>query len=148
MDISDADTFWIETGAMQGEDRYILEISEQLANFFEEKSGSATTIAIRHQDTVWPSRDFKHHSSDHYTPQWRIFFPTAFSQCSQTYYPDKVARFEKDTADTQWYSGRCYNLELRNPSHSDVDQWRQKAESRGVKDSTGQGSQGRKYGYY
>ncbi|WP_280585076.1 hypothetical protein [Halorubrum sp. Boch-26] len=148
MNVSDADVFWIETGSMQGEDRYILEIAEHLADFFEEKSGKETTIAIRHQGAVWDSRDFKHHSSDHYTPQWRIFFPTAFSAFSQTYYPNKIARFEKDTADNTWYSGRCYNLDIRNPSHSDVDNWRTHAESNGVLGSTGQGAQGREYGYY
>jgi hypothetical protein len=148
MSIEDADVFWIETGAMQGEDRYILEIAAELAEFFDERSGSATTIPIRHQGYVWNSQDFKHHKSDHYTPQWRIFLPTSFSGFSPTYYPDKVARFKKDKVSTKWYSGDCYDLELRNSSHSDVDHWRQEADTHGERDFTGQGNQGREYGYY
>lgn len=148
MEISTADVFWIETGAMQGEKRYILEFSEELAEFFEEKKGKNTTIAIRHQGAVWSSQDFKFHDADHYTPQWRIFLPTAFSQFSQTYYPNKVARFEKDTADDKWYTGRVYNLTLRGPSHADVDEWRQESDAQGVRENTGQGKDGREFGYY
>jgi len=148
MDIATADVFWIETGAMQGENRYILEIAEHLADYFEEKQGSATTIDIRHQGAVWQNQDFKHHSSEHYSPQWRLFLPVAFAEFSQDYYPDKVAKFEKITANTQWYSGDCYDLELRNPSHNEVTGWKRKADSKGVKDTTGQGDQGREYGYY
>lgn len=148
MTIDSADVFWIETGAMQGEERYILEIAEHLANFFEEKQGIASQIAINHQGNVWSSQNFKRHESDHYTPQWRVFLPTAFSQHSQSYYPDKVARFEKEMVDTAWHTGRCYDLELRNPSHSDVDAWRQEAEAHGETGTTGQGDKGREYGYF
>ena len=148
MDIAKAEVFWIETGAMQGEKRYILEIAEHLADFFEEKQGSATTVPIRHQGVVWKNQDFKHHSSDHYTPQWRLFLPTAFSEFSQDYYRHKVAKFEKETANTQWFQGECYNLKLRKPSHVEVEDWKDKAEAKGEKGRTGQGNQGREYGYY
>ncbi|WP_162562338.1 hypothetical protein [Salinigranum rubrum] len=148
MNPADATVFWIETGAMQGEKRYILEVAEHLAEFFDERGRKDGTIAIGHQGTVWPSQEFKPHDSDHYSPQWRIFLPRAFSQFSPTYYPNKVARFEKDTTDGQWYTGPYYDLVLRNPSHTDVDRWRKNTESQGFRDFTGQGDTGREFGYY
>jgi hypothetical protein len=143
--IGDAQRFFIETGAMQGEKRYILEFSENLAEFFDEKSGHDTTIDIQHQGYLWPNQDFKFHDADHYTPQWRVFLPTAFSQFSPTYYPDRVAKFEKEEEED---GNQYYDLTIRRPTHDDVEAWRSRASREGVLDSTGQGGRGREYGFY
>ena len=147
MEIDEATVLWIETGAMQGEDRYILEIPEHLASYFEEK-GEKDTIPIHHQGDISLRNEFKYHDSEHYSPQWRIFLPTGFAAFSQTYYPDNIAHFEKGKVDTRWYTGQCYYLELRTPSHSKVDAWREKAAKNGVKGHLGQADDGREYGYY
>lgn len=143
--ISDAEVFWIETGAMQGEKRYILEFGENLADFFDEKAGTDTTIAIGYNGYTWPTQDFKFHDADHYTPQWRVFLPTAFGGFSPTHYPDKIARFKKKENDDV---GRYYDLEVRKPTDTVVDEWRSKASSEGILDATGQGGSGREYGFY
>lgn len=138
----DATFMWTETGAMQGEKRYLLEIKEELANFFNEKSSSESDIRIEFRDKKW-KRKIKY-DEGHYSPQWRVYLPMDFSAHNEQYYRYKVARFEK-CYDKQ---GRYYKLEVRESNHSDVEKWRGKSEQLGVKGRTSPGPNGREYGYW
>ena len=141
---NEAKFLWIETGSMQGANRYILEIKEEIADFFEEKSDSGETIDIEFRGQTYLGRRLGIHTH-HYAPQWRVFMPTDFTTFDESYYPYQVVRFEK-IYDSDGISH--YRLEIRPSSHSDVNRWRENSEKYGVYNVTSSGSDGREYGYY
>ena len=141
-EVADATFMWTETGAMQGQKRYLLEINEELANFFEEKSSSTSEIIIEFRGRRW-RRKIKY-DEGHYSPQWRVYLPTEFDAHNEQFYQYMIACFEKCYS----RAGRYYRLKIRESSHNDVDQWERKSEQLGVKDKTAPGANGRKYGYW
>ncbi|WP_162562339.1 phospholipase D-like domain-containing protein [Salinigranum rubrum] len=140
---SDAKYMWTETGAMQGQMRYILEIKEELADFFEEKTPSDSYITIEFRGNR-ESRKLTYHEG-HYSPQWRVFLPTNFPAHNEDFYRYKVALFEERFTDN---GSRYYRLQIRNRNHTDVESWRQQAIQNGVNDETGGGGDSREYGYW
>lgn len=142
--IRSANVFWIETGAMQGAKRYLLEIKEDLAKFFDEKSDTDSYIDIEFRGQMYRHQKFVARKQEHYSPQWRVFLPTEFPAFHDQFYPYRVAKFEKKSD----AASRYYQLEIRDDDHSDVDDWKDSSRNRGNTDTTASGGGGREFGYY
>lgn len=142
-DATEAKYMWTDTGAMQGEKRYLLEIKEELAEFFDEKCNGVEEIKIEHNGRMY-DRKIKF-DEGHYSPQWRVYLPTAFSGHDEGYYRYKSAFFEKKKDEN---GNRYYRLEVRGMDHSDVDMWMKKSAESGTQKETDAGRNSRRYGYW
>lgn len=142
-DASNAKYMWTDTGSMQGQARYLLEIKEELAEFFDEKSESVGHISIAHNGREYDQ--LIKFSEGHYSPQWRVFLPTDFAAHDDSYYPYKTAFFEKMRDDN---GNRSYRLKISDMDDSNVDAWIKKADESGVQSQTDAGENSRRYGYW
>lgn len=142
-DASDAKYMWTDTGGMQGEERYLLEIKEELAEFFDEKCDSVGNIMIEHRSQKY-NRRIKY-DEGHYTPQWRVYLPTDFAIHDKSYYRYKTAFFEKKRDEN---GNRFYRLEISEMDGQEVDVWEKKADESGVQSETAAGAKSRRYGYW
>lgn len=140
---NEAKYMWTDTGSMQGEDRYLLEIKEEIADFFHEKCRGTGQLTIEHRGKKY-DRKIKF-DEGHYTPQWRVYLPTDFSAHDESYYRYKSAFFEKRRDE---YGNRYYHLEIRETSHTDVDMWKKKSDEYGVQSETDAPVNSRRYGYW
>lgn len=140
---NEAKYMWTDTGSMQGQNRYLLEIKEELADFFYEKCRGTGRLTIEHRDEKY-DRKIKF-DEGHYTPQWRVYLPTDFSAHNEEYYRYKSAFFEKRRDE---YGDRYYHLEIRDTSHTDVDMWEERSDEYGVQSETDAPVNSRRYGYW
>lgn len=137
-EIAASDTMFVETGSMQGEDRYILEISGDIAEFFEEKRNVNTDIHIRFQGRTYWYQKLAFKDRKNYSPQWRVFLPRDFTAFSNQYYQYKWVRFDKEDGP----QGNQYELTVRDQDDSVVEDWRDQASN--IMTTGG----GREYGYF
>ena len=137
-DISDSDTMFVETGSMQGEDRYILEISGDIAEYFEEKRKVNTSIHIDFQGKTYWNQKLAFKDRQNYAPQWRVFLPREFPSFSNEYYQYKWVRFDKEDGP----QGTQYRLTVQNEDDPAVKGWRDQANA--IMSTGG----GREYGYF
>jgi hypothetical protein len=138
---SDSKYLWTGTGSMQGQQRYILEIKEELANFFDEKTDGASNISLFFRGEMHNDLKLVKHEG-HYSPQWRVFLPTDFPDHDREFYRYKCARFEKLSNPNV---GHFYELKVAESENYESENWKTQAEKHGVYDQT---SGGREYGYY
>jgi hypothetical protein len=138
------DHLFVETGSMQGEKRYLLEIKEELADFFEEKRNVNTQIHIEFDGRTYWDKKLAARTREHYSPQWRVFLPTEFANFDESFYPYKYVKFDKE----QGPQGTQYALSVENQESGRVDNWRENAKGKGVYGKTKDGEEGREYGYY
>lgn len=141
--VNEAKYMWTDTGAMQGEKRYLLEIKGELAEFFDEKCNTVGVMKIEHNGRMY-DRKIKF-DEGHYSPQWRVYLPTDFSAHDESYYRYKSAFFEKMRDEN---GNRYYRLEVREMDHSDVDTWMRKSGESGTQKETDAGQNSRRYGYW
>ena len=66
--ISNSDTMFVQTGSMQGEKRYILEISGDIADFFEEKRKVNTNIHIDYKGRTYWDQKLSFKDRKNYSP--------------------------------------------------------------------------------
>lgn len=139
--ISNCDTMFVETGSMQGEDRYILEISEDIANFFDEKRNVDTNIHIHFNGKTYWRQKLSFKDRKNYAPQWRVFLPKDFPAFNNQFYQYKWVRFDKEDGP----QGTQYNLSVVDQNDPSADNWRDQARREGDLQTTGGG---REYGFF
>lgn len=147
MTASNADNMWIETGGTSSVNRYQIDLKEELAEFFDEKTDGEARVNLEFSDSDFPGQQLRKKDEEHhFTPQWRLYLPTDFPEYDDDYYPHTVVKFEKK----QKGGERWYELEVADVDSNTHNQWRNEADSSGTRDSTEavDPSESREYGYY
>jgi len=124
---------------MQGEKRYILEISGDIADFFEEKRKVNTNVHIDYKGRTYWDQKLSFKDRKNYSPQWRVFLPREFSGFSDQFYQYKWVRFDKEDGP----QGTQYALTIRDQDNPVVDDWRDRAIG-GIRTTGG----GREFGFF
>jgi hypothetical protein len=142
MPIRDANSFWIEAGAMSGDPnhRHQIEFSNELAEFFDEQSRDAEIVLVRLPGGETLHRPLTYRGTDYgqWTDIWRLGLPTARMGGPQ--YAGRVIKFER----LQEGGHITYAIEVADANSETVAQWRNQSTHRA---QTG-GAQGREYGYW
>ena len=129
---------------MSGGSRNQIELTDELARFFDPFSRAAEKCTIRLPNgTSAEGRPAKHrgHSYGQWEDIWRIGLPT--SRKGGPKYPGGVIRLDK----VKTQKGFIYEMTVTSPGSSVFKQWRAEAKSKGKSSSTG-GTNGRLFGYY
>ena len=135
--IANANTFWIEAGAMSGGPRHQVEFSNDLAQFFDETSRENEIVTIRLPSGQEVARPLTYRGTDYdqWTDIWRLGLPT--ERMGGPQYAGRYIRFDR-------LGEARYQLTVEDAGSPAVAQWRHNSQ---VTDNTG-GPQGREYGYW
>ena len=137
-----AETLWIETGAMQGGSRNQLELTDDIARYFGDQAREDEIIVIQMVPGVQHVRPFVYRGDDygHYTERWRLCLPTA--QMGGPEYPDRVVRFDRLTVG----GATVFQLTVADRNSAVHNAWRgSSAPPNGDTDTT---FGGREYGWW
>jgi hypothetical protein len=136
-----ATTFWIDCGAMQGEARNQLEMTDELARFFGKEARANEIVAIQLQPGVLLIRPLVYRGDDygHYKERWRLGLPTA--NMGGPSYPNRVVRFDR----LQIGGITAFQLTVTKPNSAAHKLWQ--SESKGLKGGIGTTFGGRKFGW-
>jgi hypothetical protein len=141
--IAKATTFWIEAGAMSGGSRNQIELTDELARFFDTASLAAEKCDVRlPTGTSALGRPAKHRGRRYgqWVDIWRIGLPTA--RHGGPKYPGSVIRLDKVKRKKRF----VYEMAITSPDSRVFQQWRAEAKAKGKTSSTG-GPNGRRFGY-
>jgi len=135
--IGNANTFWIQAGAMSGGPRHQVEFSNDLAQFFDDTSRENEIVTIRLPNGQEVARPLTYRGTDYdqWTDIWRLGLPT--ERMGGPQYAGRYIRFDR-------LGEARYQLTVEDAGSPAVAQWRQNSQ---VTDNTG-AAQGREYGYW
>ncbi len=123
--LSDADTLWIEAGAMSGGSRNQVEFNEELAAFFGPVERRTRVLRIKANGKEWDDRPLSHKVTTFGVHIWRLSLPTEGSGGFE--YPSKVIRLRK----AQDREGVYFVVDVAEPDGSTFARWRSTAHRRG-----------------
>jgi hypothetical protein len=92
-DLRDAETLWIDAGAMSGGSRNQVEFNEELAEFFGSVTRTTRLLRIRANGNEWDDRPLAHKVTTFGVHIWRLSLPTLSTGGFD--YPGSVIRFQK-----------------------------------------------------
>lgn len=147
MTAANSEFMWIETGGTSSVRRYQIDLKNEIAEFFDEKTDGKSEVNIKFQGNEYSGQQLRKKDEEHhFTPQWRLYLPTEFNAYDDDYYPDSVVRFQRiEQNGTRWYQ-----MEITESESDTHDQWKSEAQREGTQNSTDAviPSESREFGYY
>jgi hypothetical protein len=144
IDIKKATTLWIEAGKMSGGSKNQVELTDELAQFFDSKALAAKSCDVRLPiGKTAPGRPAAHRGRRYgqWVDMWRFGLPTQRQGAPK--YPGTVIRLDKVKSKNNY----IYELTVTSPGSAVSKQWEADAKAKGTLSVTG-GPHGRRYGYW
>jgi len=139
---SNANSFWIDAGAMQGGSRNQLELMDEIAKFFGDQARSNEIVSVQLTPGVQHVRPFVYRGDDygHYTERWRLCLPTA--EMAGPEYANRIVRFDR----IKLGGATVFHLTVTDRDSAEHVEWRgRSAAPNGGTDTT---AGGREYGWW
>lgn len=143
--IREANSFWIEAGAMSGppSHRHQIEFSNELAEFFDEESREAEIVYMRFPGSTLLVRPLTYRGTDYgqWTDIWRLGLPTERMGGQQ--YAGRIIKFNRLREGNRV----IYEITIADQNSQEGIEWERMSRSEGRIGTTG-GPAGRRYGFW